>query len=389
MASVGGVPSGSNPLPEGDMQVLCYVCTDEMPFAQRCQSPSRLSDGSFVCERPEGNRACSSLTICCEGAGRTTAGSRCGPCLDNRVGEQCLMAETSEPMPIGGGATDTNSAAGGTLEDVGGQTADSGGDAAGQETPGDDPACDEWANLTNLELQRAIHRTLSTNYRPITVQVDLGGNPNRYTTARTMMFSRVERGLPDAGDGQLECLYTGSTASTPVEGEPDRTAINCEHVWPRSRMVSEEGQPVLYEHQQSDIHTLMPSDPNANSARGSLRFGVVSGQRNLDYAPSVVGTNSRGERVFQPRPDRQGDVARMVFYFSVRWGLSIQAQEAIVLRQWHEMDPTSDRERMRNDRTEAVQGNRNPFVDCPSLVDRIDRFDAFESQDTDGSLPFP
>ena len=77
--------------------------------------------------------------------------------------------------------------------------------------------------------------------------------------------------------------------------------------------------------------------------------------------PRCCRTNGSGQMVFQPHPERAGDVARMIFYFSIRWGRSIDRTEASILRQWHLSDPVSARERERNDRTEAAQGNRNPL----------------------------
>ncbi|MEM9047012.1 MAG: endonuclease [Pseudomonadota bacterium] len=41
------------------------------------------------------------------------------------------------------------------------------------------------------------------------------------------------------------------------------------------------------------------------------------------------------------------------------------------LAQWHSDDPPDARERERNSRVEAVQGNRNPYVDLPHLVCRV------------------
>ena len=34
-------------------------------------------------------------------------------------------------------------------------------------------------------------------------------------------------------------------------------------------------------------------------------------------------------------------------------------------------------------------GNRNPFVDCPSLVERIARFESFDILDSEAALPLP
>ncbi|MBX2850648.1 MAG: endonuclease [Phycisphaeraceae bacterium] len=38
---------------------------------------------------------------------------------------------------------------------------------------------------------------------------------------------------------------------------------------------------------------------------------------------------------------------------------------------WHAQDPPDDWERGRNDRVEAVQGNRNPFIDRPEFAERV------------------
>jgi deoxyribonuclease-1 len=43
-------------------------------------------------------------------------------------------------------------------------------------------------------------------------------------------------------------------------------------------------------------------------------------------------------------------------------------------RRWHEDDPVSDAERARAETIRAEQGSRNPFIEDPTLVERIDDF---------------
>ncbi|MBV70902.1 MAG: hypothetical protein CMH52_06080 [Myxococcales bacterium] len=250
-------------------------------------------------------------------------------------------------------------------------------------------ACNVWANIPSQRLIATLHEELRNAYRPISVEADLGGNLNRYTTARNIMFTEVERYQGVSGGYIVECVYTGHTTPASQTEDPSREEINCEHVMPRARMATEEGNPAVYEHQQSDIHNLMPSTPGSNSTRGSFRFGEVVNERNLDHLPSVLGENRSGDTVWQVRNQRRGDIARIVFYMSVRWGIDIASDEEMILRQWNQIDPPDDREQLRNQRVSQRQGNRNPFIDCPELVDRVSDFIGFQTLDTEGNLPLP
>ena len=250
--------------------------------------------------------------------------------------------------------------------------------------------CNVWSGLSNDDLLGAIHQRISSEYRPIQVEVDRGGNPNRYTTARRLMFTEIER-RPSADGGPFlaECIYTGTTAPAPKTAEPNIDLLNAEHLWPRSRMLDEAIYPVLFSHQESDIHAMFPAVPKANSSRGNLPFGRVVSNRNLDFSPSVLGDDGRGERVFEVRPQRRGDVARALFYFSVRWGLAIDPVEAATLKDWNRQDMPDDLERSRNEIAQRIQGNRNPFIDCPELVDQVSDYRGFSSLDNDSNLPNP
>jgi endonuclease I len=46
-------------------------------------------------------------------------------------------------------------------------------------------------------------------------------------------------------------------------------------------------------------------------------------------------------------------------------------EDLAVLLRWHEEDPVSEWEILRNQTVYGFQGNRNPFIDMPDLVSLI------------------
>ena len=260
---------------------------------------------------------------------------------------------------------------------------------AGEEMAGELAAAvcpEEWLELNDEVLISNIYDQLAAAYQPIIPEADLGGNINRYTTARALMFTDIERRENNDGQFGVYTIYTNYFVPLAEQTEPDHAEVNCEHTWPRSRLY--EAEPTLYEHQQSDLHHLLPARAVINSLRGSNRFGEPTFVMEDRYDPALSGQDSDGHSVFAPMPRRRGDVARIIFYMSVRWGLDIIAHEEDTLRSWHESDPVDAWEQERNQRIEAYQGNRNPFIDCPQLVNLIADFTqhGFAEQE---SLPTP
>jgi endonuclease I len=67
-------------------------------------------------------------------------------------------------------------------------------------------------------------------------------------------------------------------------------------------------------------------------------------------------------------------VARAIFYFAARYKMKVGGAEEATLRKWNHEDPVDAEEAARNDMIEDVQGNRNPFVDYPELIDQVKVF---------------
>jgi deoxyribonuclease I len=249
-------------------------------------------------------------------------------------------------------------------------------------------ACLSYDSVSDDSLVFYLHELMQTAYRPIEVELDQGGTANRYATARKLMFTEIERKRGERNQMVVECVFTGRTAPQPSSEEPDRDEMICERLWPKAQLFEDRSSP-LFSHQDADLHHLYPTVPGAESLRGDLNFGDVADERNMDYAPAYRGVNRSGDDVFEVRRDRQGDVARAFFYMSVRWGLEIPKEYADGLRRWHELDPVSELETLRNTEVQRIQGNRNPFVDCPDLASRIRAFGSFRPYDLNGNLPNP
>lgn len=189
-------------------------------------------------------------------------------------------------------------------------------------------------------------------------------------------------------DGKVWDMYSNATNFVFVDDQcgtysSEGDCYNREHSVPKSWF--SEQSPM-----KSDVWHVYPTDGKVNGMRSNNPFGEVGS----DASSSKNGFSKWGKSVtpgysgtvFEPNDDYKGDFARTYFYFATRYqsrinnwgGIFISSYPHIVqwqldmLLRWNEMDPVSQKEIDRNEAVYASkQGNRNPFIDYPELVDLI------------------
>lgn len=167
-------------------------------------------------------------------------------------------------------------------------------------------------------------------------------------------------------DGTAHAIYGGQVL---LEG-----AVNAESVVPNSWF--NKAEPM-----RSDLHNLFITDAACNSFRSNIRYADVGD------ATGVRRENcgKRTSEGFEPFANK-GVVARATLYFLVRYPELIgdsareyQVQDLETLLRWHREEPPSTYERRRNYLIQAIQGNRNPFVDFPEWAIEVDLRQGFGS----------
>ncbi len=165
---------------------------------------------------------------------------------------------------------------------------------------------------------------------------------------------------------------------------------------------------------RSDMHFVWPADGKTNSLKSNFPLGYVRDvPSSVSYNGTKIGRSNAalnygyfGARdtldnninktynfVFEPIDEFKGDFARAYLYVATRYGNQISSWknndsiaydvisntsytglEPWILKlcvKWHKQDPPSSFERKRNDSVQAIQGNRNPYIDFPGWVEKV------------------
>lgn len=223
---------------------------------------------------------------------------------------------------------------------------------------------------SGAELKTALHQIVSAMHT-------LGYGSGEGTTWEG--FSRTDR----LDDGSVWDRYSSEVRY--FDGYKAVEGMHIEHSFPKSWWGAYENNAYR------DLHHLYPADGSANSSKNNLPLGEVTGTPSFDNGVSRIGVNGFGadyaDRCFEPTDEYKGDFARAYFYVVTAYeNLYAYWQSPMLdnntypvwktwaldlLLKWHRQDPPSEREMARNDSVYTIQGNRNPYIDYPDLVEYV------------------
>lgn len=195
-------------------------------------------------------------------------------------------------------------------------------------------------------------------------------------------------------DGRVWDMYSNTARYFPHDGGSG-CGLEIEHSLPKSWW----GYPsndtlVSSKRAYQDLYILNPADGQANGQKSNYPPGhVAKGDKfdNGSFRMDNAKSSPYGWICFEPAEEYRGDFARTYFYVATAYAdlpfgagnptyqryltdstyLVFKPWLVEVLLDWHRSDPVSRKEIQRAEAVYAVQGNRNPYIDYPDLVEYI------------------
>ncbi len=179
--------------------------------------------------------------------------------------------------------------------------------------------------------------------------------------------------LYDQGGWSLYCGYRFDPAAELTEGR----LFVIEQIYPvdwmlkhmscDSRRQCRLDEKSRFTRMEADMHNLYPVWQDADVTRRNTLFGIIKGE---DWRYDTCDFE-RYLGLTEPRPIARGNIARSIFYMHMEYGVPVDKNMLVVLKGWNRQDPPSKQELLRNNRIEELQGNRNQFIDNPTLAEQI------------------
>ena len=160
------------------------------------------------------------------------------------------------------------------------------------------------------------------------------------------------------------------------------SGMNIEHSFPKSWWGGSSNNAY------KDLYNLMPCEQKINSSKSNYAMGEVVNVSNTNGC-TKIGTSSSGMKLWEPADKWKGDFARGYMYMATAYqNFTWQGDAAPnILQQgawptlkqwayelyikWAKADDVNDMEFERNEAVSAIQGNRNPYVDFPNLMEYV------------------
>ncbi len=194
-------------------------------------------------------------------------------------------------------------------------------------------------------------------------------------------------------DATIWDMYSNTVRYFPLDSG-SAGGIQIEHCIPKSWWGWNKSSTGSAKRAYQDLYILNPSDAQANGQKSNYPPGHVIKADKFDngsFRMDQASSSAYGWRCFEPAEEYRGDFARTYFYAvtayqDLAWGagnkeylqylsdstyLVFRDWLIQVLLDWHRADPVSRKEIERIDAISTIQGNRNPFIDYPDLVEYI------------------
>ena len=194
-------------------------------------------------------------------------------------------------------------------------------------------------------------------------------------------------------DGTVWDMYSDTKRYFPHDGG-SACGLEIEHCLPKSWWGWTNKDTGSSKRAYQDLFILNPADGSANGNKSNCPPGhVVKGDKfdNGSFRMDAAKSSQYGWICFEPAEEYRGDFARTYFYVATAYAdlpfgagnvdyqryltdstyLVFKPWLVEVLLDWHRADPVSEKERRRVETVFSIQGNRNPYIDYPDLVEYI------------------
>lgn len=217
-------------------------------------------------------------------------------------------------------------------------------------------------------------------------QIIIRGNRYKYGSGSHKSWDGFYYTDRDTTDNSVMDMYSNEVRYfNPAKPTASVAGFDIEHMFPKSWW----GRTVNKAY--CDLFHLVPGDNSANRSKSNHAPGVPN-DTTFWNGSFATGNNEHG-KVFCPADEYKGDFARAYFYIACCYGDSLtwiqtEGSEPAaamtndsweefrpwlrdLLLEWHRLDPVSEKETTRAIEVNKIQGNRNPFIDYPDLVEYI------------------